>query len=240
MNKIHLLILQHLSNRQRCARTLYGIRGAEELHYLCPLSTLIVHMRAQSKHSSQSDKAAPKSFRPLAHTSFSLSSRVWVHQSSHPYPLHLLPMHQGSLNMTSPRNPWSAPVVAVPQLACQSCVPLPGKEVPTISGCENKQKLWLNEMEGSWNFRHSYKRPLDRLTHWLTHSMGVSLLGQPYEWYQGQWAGTDMSGFKARDKWHSFLSDGSAGKIHCSIVKISLIPESRCRRPPYQSLYQPR
>lgn len=76
MNKIHLLILQHLSNRQRCARTLYGIRGAEELHYLCPLSTLIVHMRAQSKHSSQSDKAAPKSFRPLAHTSFSLSSRV--------------------------------------------------------------------------------------------------------------------------------------------------------------------
>lgn len=146
-------------------------------------------------------------------------------------------MHQGSLNRTSPRNPWGAPAISVPQLAYQSSIPLPVKKVPTTFGFENKQRSWLNEMEGSWNCRHSYKRPTDRLTHWLTHCLWVPLLGQPYEWCQGQWAGTDMSGFKARDRRHSLLLGRSAGKIHCSIVKTSLNPAFRCRRPPFQSLY---
>lgn len=34
-------------------------------------------------------------------------------------------------------------------------VQVPGKEDPITSGCENQQRLWLSEMEGSWNYSHS-------------------------------------------------------------------------------------
>ena len=80
--------------------------------------------------------------------------------------------------------------------------PVPGKEVPIISGFENQQGLWLSEMKAFGVPGIPLKTPVHRLTQ--PYSLWAPTLGQQLERHQEHTGGTELSGIGVRSEGAAF------------------------------------
>ena len=124
--------------------------------------------------------------------------------------------------------------VPAPYQAPQARVPVLGRKVPIISGCENQQKLKLNRTEGSLSPRQFLLKSLHKELLGLT-------LSEPWLWEvsskgtRDTQGGTKLSGIRERSG-GSFIPDGSPGKGYCFFDEPS--PYRACRWVPYLTLHQ--
>lgn len=108
--------------------------------------------------------------------------------------------------------------IPVPSQAPQPRVPVPGREVPMTSGCENQQRLWLRETESCRNSRHSSR------VHTQTYLDSLPLsssIGEQLHKHQGQMGRNWIVWNQNKNRRGSFLSDKSLTK---AIVSFLILP----------------
>ena len=106
----------------------------------------------------------------------------------------------------------------------QPRVPVLGREVPIMSGCENQRKLWLSETKGMWSPRRSSLGPA--LTDWRfeLQSPGSSKGTRDVR------EGTEFSGFRERAGRATFSNlEGLAEAIVPLLSPPPAEPGDKCR-----------